>query len=104
MYITFGVGREIEPKICPKSDGRFWDGLKSSNVFFPKSYPEKNYSKHEVIYYGPFCVFYGPLCINYGPLHINDRPLHINYGPLRKNHEMLHFAYKNTCNEAIFDL
>ena len=31
-------------------------------------------------------------------------PVRKNYGPVRKNHEMRHFAYKNTYNEAIFDL
>ena len=49
-------------------------------------------------------INYGPICINFGPLRINYGPLRINYGPLCKNHEMQHFAYKNTYNEAIFDL
>ena len=31
-----------------------------------------------------------------GPLRINNGPLRIKNGPLRKNHEMRHFAYKNT--------
>ena len=38
------------------------------------------------------------------PVRINYGPVRINYGPVRKNHEMGHFAYKNTYNEAIFDL
>ena len=43
-------------------------------------------------------------CINYGPVRKNYGPVRKNYGPVRKNPEMRHFAYKNTSNEAIFDL
>ena len=45
-----------------------------------------------------------PVRINYGPVRINYGPVRKSYGPVRKNHEMGHFAYKNTFNEAIFDL
>ena len=48
--------------------------------------------------------YYGPVCKNYGPVRINYGPVRKNYGPARKNHEMKNFVYKNTYNEAIFDL
>ena len=56
------------------------------------------------INYGPVRKNYGPVRINYGPVHINYGPVRKSYGPVRKNHEMGHFAYKNTYNEAIIDL
>ena len=52
----------------------------------------------------PVRINYGPVRINYGPVRINYGPVRKSYGPVRKNHEMGHFAYKNTFNEAIFDL
>ena len=56
------------------------------------------------INYGPVRINYGPVRINYGPVRINYGPVRKSYGPVRKNHEMGHFAYKNTYNEAIIDL
>ena len=57
-----------------------------------------------LINYGPLCIKNGPLRIKNVPLRINNGPLRIKNGPLRKNHEMQHFAYKNTYIEVIFDL
>ena len=43
---------------------------------------------------------YGPVRMNYGPVRKNYDSFRKNYGPDFKNHEMRHFAYKNTYNEA----
>ena len=50
----------------------------------------KNDSKH------PVHKNDSPVRINYGPTGKNSGPVRINYGPVRKNHEMRHWAYKNT--------